>query len=210
MADRNKKKIAIFASGRGTNLENILKQIRRGKLHAEPALVFSDNPKAPALRRAKRYGVPFKVLEPNLFATKDDFEREVVKTLRAAKIDYLILAGYMRILGTVLVRAFKNRILNIHPALLPSFRGRAAIEDAFRCGVKATGVTIHFVDEKVDHGPIILQKTVPVEEHDTLKRLERKVHAVEYELYPKAIRLLLSGKLKIKGRKVLISNESKD
>jgi phosphoribosylglycinamide formyltransferase-1 len=210
VSDRNKKKIAIFASGRGTNLENILKQIRRGKLHAETVLVFSDNPKAPALRRAKRYGVPFKVLEPNLFATKDDFEREVLKILRAAKIDCLILAGYMRILGPILVRAFKNRILNIHPALLPSFRGRAAIEDTFHYGVKVTGVTVHFVDEKIDHGPIILQRMVPVEAGDTLKRLEQKVHAAEYELYPRAIRLLLSGKLKIKGRKVLISNESKD
>lgn len=196
------KRFAVFASGRGTNLKNIIRYLRAEKIKGELALVFSDRSDSGALKIARRYRIDTLSLVRNEFPSKEDFEKRILAHLRQKKVDFIVLAGYMRIVGPVLLKAFPRKILNIHPALLPAFRGAHAIKDAYDCGVKMTGVTVHFVDAEVDHGPIILQKEVRVEPRDSLKSLEKKIHVVEYELYPRAIQLFVEGKLRVRGRKV--------
>jgi len=198
------KRLAVFASGRGTNFENIARHVKKGKIRAEIGLLFSDNPQAPALEKAKSFRIETLVLSPKNFPSKEAFEKELVRILRERRIDYIFLAGYMRIIGPDLIRAFSQRIVNIHPALLPAFKGAQAIRDAYEYGAQVTGVTVHFVDEQVDHGPIILQKEVPIKRGYSLETLEKKIHRMEYKLYPRAARLLVAGKLKVVGRKVLI------
>lgn len=190
------KRLAILVSGNGTNLENLLCHIREGKIKAEAALVVSDNPEAYALKRAEKFGVESAVVERKKFDSKENFEAEIQRHLERKKIDYVILAGFMRILSPSFVKAYRGRILNIHPALLPNFPGAHALREAWEAKVKKTGVTVHFVDEGVDTGPVILQREVPIEAGETLESLEKKIHAVEYEIYPEAIRLVLKGKLK--------------
>ncbi|MFH1202147.1 MAG: phosphoribosylglycinamide formyltransferase [Candidatus Omnitrophota bacterium] len=197
-------KIAIFASGRGTNLAAIIRAKKKGVIKSDISLVVSDDKKALALKRAARGGIKTVFIDPEKFTIKEDFENEITKALEAEAIDLIILAGFMRVLSPAFVGRFKDRILNIHPALLPSFKGAQGIKDAFDYGVKVTGVTVHFVDEKMDHGPIILQAAVKIEEADTLESLEAKIHKVEHKLYPLAIRLFEEGKLKAEGRKVKI------
>lgn len=198
------KRLAVFASGRGTNFENIAHHVKKGKIRAEVALLFSDNPQAAAIEKAKRFKIEVLVLPPKNFPSKEAFEKEAVRILQGKGIDYILLAGYMRILGLDLIRAFSQRIVNVHPALLPAFKGPQAIRDAYEYGARVTGVTVHFVDEQVDHGPIILQKEVPIKPGSSLETLEKKIHRVEYKLYPRAVKLLVAGKLKIVGRRVLI------
>lgn len=191
------KKIAIFVSGSGTNMENLIKKIQKGELQAEAALVVCDKPGAPAIDKAKRLGVEAALIERKNFAIQDEFEAAIAKKLEEKGVDYLVLAGFMRILGPFLVRRYLGRIINVHPALLPAFPGGRAIRDAFEAKVKEAGVTVHFVDEGVDTGPVILQRKVSVDPKDTLESLEAKIHAVEYELYPEALALVLSGKIKL-------------
>jgi phosphoribosylglycinamide formyltransferase-1 len=146
--------------------------------------------------RAKRAGIKVALVKREDFASKKDFEAKIIGHLEENKIDLIVLAGFMRILGPELVQKYSGRILNIHPALLPCFKGTEGIKDAFEYGVKVTGVTVHFVDEKMDHGPIILQAAVKIEESDTLESLEAKVHKIEHKLYSQAIRLFVEGKLR--------------
>jgi phosphoribosylglycinamide formyltransferase-1 len=196
--------IAVFASGRGTNFSAIIRAIKKGKIKANLSLLVCDNPKAGALARAKRAGIKFaKVLRED-FSSKEDFEAKILQHLEENKIDLIVLAGFMRLISAGFVKKYEGRILNIHPALLPSFKGTKAIEDAFNYGVKVSGVTVHFVDTEMDHGPIILQEAVKIEEDDTLASLEAKIHKLEHRLYPEAIRLYVEGKLKIEARKVRI------
>ena len=190
------KKLAIFVSGNGTNMENILRHVREGKIRAEAALVLSDNPGAPALERAKKFGVETVLVDRKKFAGREEFEKEIIRILEPKKIDYVILAGFMRILTPYFVRAYKNRTINLHPALLPQFPGAHAIQEAWEARVQKTGVTVHFIDEGVDTGPVILQREVPVEAGETLESLEKKIHVVEYEIFPEAINLVLEGKTK--------------
>jgi len=197
--------IAVFASGRGTNFAAIIKAVKKGKIKANLSLLVCDNPSAKAIGRAKRAGIKVALVKREDFATKKDFEDKIIQHLAEDNIDLIVLAGFMRILSPELVARYKNKILNIHPAILPSFKGTEGIKDAFDYGVKVTGVTVHFVDEKMDHGPIILQKAVKIEEDDTLESLEAKIHKVEHQLYPEAIRLYVEGKLKPQERKVNIS-----
>ncbi len=196
--------IAVFASGRGTNFGAIIRAVKKGKIKANLALLISDNPKAGAIARAKRAGIKVALVKREDFTSKADFENKIIEHLEENKIDLIVLAGFMRLLSPELVSKYSGRILNIHPALLPSFKGTEAIKDAFDYGVKVTGVTVHFVDEKMDHGPVILQKEVKIEENDTLESLEKKVHKIEHRLYPEAVRLYVEGKLKLEGRKVKI------
>jgi len=188
------KRLAIFVSGNGTNMENILERVREGRIKAEAALVVSDNPQAYALKRAEKYNVECIVVDRKRFDSKESFEAEIRRRLKRKKIDFLLLAGFMRILSPAFVKAYKGRILNIHPALLPRFAGAQAIRDAWEAKVKKTGVTVHFVDEGVDTGPVILQREVSIEENESLESLEKKIHDVEYEIYPEAINLVLEGK----------------
>ncbi len=201
---KNLRRFAVFASGRGTNLENIIRHVRAGKIQAELAMVFSDNPKALALKKARRHGIKRLYLLRESFPSKETFEAEILRNLQQEKVNFMVLAGYMRIVGPTLLRAFPQKILNIHPALLPAFKGAQAIRDAYDHGVKITGVTVHFVDEKVDHGPIILQKEVRIDPKDSYQDVERKIHSAEYQLYPQAIQFFAKGRLKIRKRKVWI------
>lgn len=197
-------RFAVFASGKGTNLQAIIRAVKKGKISASLALVVSDNKEAYALKRAKRAKIKTIIVEAKNFSTREDYDTEIVKILEQEKIDFIVLAGFMRIITSVLINKFRNKILNIHPALLPSFKGTHAIVDAFNYGVKFAGVTVHFVDEKMDHGPIILQGLVKIKEDDTLETLEAQIHKIEHKIYPEAIRLFSEGKLKFEGRKVKI------
>ena len=195
---------AVFASGRGTNFSAIARAVKKGKIKANLSLLISDNPKAGALARARRAGIKTLVVDFSQYPSRAEYEVEIIKNLEKENIELIVLAGYMRIVGPELIQKYKNKILNIHPALLPSFKGTHGIEDAFNYGTKVTGVTVHFVDDKMDHGPIILQAPVKIEEADTLESLEAKIHKIEHKLYPEAIRLFIEGKLKIEERKVKI------
>jgi phosphoribosylglycinamide formyltransferase-1 len=204
MEEKDLKNIAVFASGRGTNFSAIARAIKKGKIKANLSLLVCDNPKAGVIVRAKRMGVKVALVLREDFKSRKDFEVKIIQHLEENKIDLIVLAGFMRLLSSDFVKSYFGRILNIHPALLPSFKGTQGIKDAFDYGVKITGVTVHFVDEKMDHGPIILQEAVKVKEEDTLETLEKKIHKIEHKIYPEAIRLFLEGKLKIEGRKVKI------
>jgi phosphoribosylglycinamide formyltransferase-1 len=196
--------IAVFASGRGTNFSAVIRAVKKGKVRANLSLLVCDNPKAGAISRAKRAGIKITLVERKDSSSKGDFENKIIQHLKENKIDLIVLAGFMRLLSPALVREYKGRILNIHPALLPSFKGTEGIKDAFNYGAKVTGVTVHFVDEEMDHGPIILQQAVKIEEADTPESLEAKIHKVEHQLYPEAIRLFTEGRLRIEARRVRI------
>lgn len=197
--------IAVFASGRGSNFSAIARAVKKGKIKANLALLVCDNPKAGVISKAKRAGAKVALIKREDYATKADFEARIIRELEENKIELIALAGFMRILGQELVKKYSGRMINIHPALLPAFKGAHAIKDAFDFGAKATGVTVHFVDDLMDHGPIILQAPVKIEEDDTPESLEAKIHKIEHKVYPEAINLFVAGRLKIDGRKVEIS-----
>ncbi|MFH2137616.1 MAG: phosphoribosylglycinamide formyltransferase [Candidatus Omnitrophota bacterium] len=198
------KNIAIFCSGFGSNLQAIIKAVSKGKIKAKIAIVISDKVDAYALVRAKKAKIPIAFIDPSVYKDKKSYEQSVVRILEKRNIDFVILAGYMRILSEYFIKRFKDKILNVHPALLPSFKGIQGIKDALTYGVKITGVTVHFVDAKPDHGPIISQAVVKINPDDTQESLAKRIHALEHKLYPKAIQLLVKGKLKIKKRLVEI------
>lgn len=197
-------KIAILCSGNGTNLQAIIDSSRSGYIGADIAIVISNNKNAFALARAKETGIDMLVLDPKVFKTREEFDREIVKNLKMRNVELVCLAGFMRLMSPYFIKEYKNRIMNIHPALLPSFKGAHGVRDALDYGAKVTGATVHFVDEKLDNGPIILQKAVDIKEDDTEETLFERVHKEEHKLYPEAIRLFAKGRLKIEGRKVKI------
>lgn len=196
--------LAVFASGRGSNFVAIAQEVKSGKLKINIPLLICDTPGAPVLERAKEYGIKSVLIRKEGFPNKKDFEAEIIRCLKESKIDFIALAGFMRLLSKDFVCQYKNLILNIHPALLPAFKGEKGIKDAFDYGVKVTGVTVHFVDEKTDHGPIILQESLKIKENQALESLEEEIHRIEHRLYPEAVRLFSEGKLKVDGRKVKI------
>ncbi|MFH1458737.1 MAG: phosphoribosylglycinamide formyltransferase [Candidatus Omnitrophota bacterium] len=200
--------IAVFVSGQGTNFSAIIRAVKKGKIKAHLALLVCDQPGAGAIGRAKRAGIKVALVKREDFATKEDFEAQILGRLKENQIDLIVLAGFMRLLSAEFVLQYKERIINVHPALLPSFKGAHGIKEAFDYGVKVTGATVHFVDEAMDHGPIILQRSVRIEEGDTLGSLEEKIHKIEHVLYPEALKLLTQGQLKREGRKVRISNST--
>ena len=204
MEEKNLKNLAVFASGRGTNFSAILRAIKKGKIKANLSLLICDNYQAGVIKRAKRADVKTVLVLRENFKSNKEFEEEIIKHLEEHKIDVIVLAGFMRLLSSDFVKRYYGKILNIHPALLPSFKGTYAIKDAFDYGVKVTGVTVHFVDEKMDHGPIILQEPVRIKEDDTLETLEKKIHRIEHQIYPEAIKLFIEGSLMIRERKVEI------
>ena len=199
------KNIAVFASGRGTNFSALAHAVKKGRLKVNLALLVCDKPKAPVLHKAKKLGVKIALIKREDFSSKQDFEEAIVRELKKNKIELVVMAGFMRILSPDFVKAYKNRIINIHPALLPAFKGARGIKDAFDYGAKLTGVTVHFVDEEMDHGPIILQREVEIRESDSLGSLEARIHKVEHALYAQAIQLIARGKIKLKGRKIKIT-----
>ena len=199
-------KFAVFASGNGSNFQAIIDSVKAGEIKAELVLLFSDNKKAFALERARTAGIKTLQLTRKDYATPQSFEREIIIHLKEAGIDFIVLAGYMKILSPFFIKTYPQKILNIHPSLLPSFKGLEGIKDAFTYGAKVTGATVHFVDEKMDHGAIILQEAIKIQDDDTLETLTEKIHKLEHRIYPKAISLFVEGRLKIKGRKVLIAD----
>jgi len=200
-----KKNIAVFASGKGSNFEAIAKSARSGTLKVNLALLVCDNPGAPVLAKARKLGVKILLVKRGDFAQKKDFEEAIIRELKNNKVGLVVMAGFMRMLSAQFVRSYKGSIINIHPALLPSFKGAHGIKDAFDYGVKVTGVTVHFVDEEMDHGPIILQKEIRIKESDTLKSLEARIHKLEHILYPQAIKMIAQARVKVSGRKARIT-----
>ncbi len=198
--------IAVFVSGNGSNLQALLDAEAKGDLaEGRIALVVSDQRDAYALERAGNAGVETFVLEGEGFASREEYDKAISAQLKDKNIDMIVLAGFMRLLSAAFVEEYAGRILNIHPALLPSFKGVHGIRDAYEHGVKATGVTVHIVSAEMDDGPIIAQVSVTIEEKDTLESLEEKIHAQEHKLYPEAVRLFVQGKIQVDGRRVKIS-----
>ncbi len=200
----SKAVLGVLCSGRGTNLQSIIAAVESGQIAAEIALVLTDKPEAKALERAEEAGIPRVCIDRKACADKQEFEEKIVAELKKAGVTLVVLAGFMRILSPYFVRKFQGRILNIHPSLLPSFGGAHAHRDVLAYGVKVSGCTIHFVDEGMDSGPIILQTAVPVLDGDTEDTLAARVLEQEHILYPKAIELYVNGKLEITGRQVRI------
>ena len=185
--------LGVLASGRGSNLSAILKAITGGEMQAEVTVVVSDNPAAPALNIATQNGIPNFSLERKQFATKEDFEKSLATTLQEHNVELVALAGYMRLVGPTMLKSFPNKIINIHPSLLPSFPGLAAQEQALNYGVKISGCTVHYVNEIMDGGRIIAQVAVPVLETDTTETLSERILVEEHQLFPKVISQLVSS-----------------
>ncbi len=196
------KKLGILLSGRGSNFVAIADSIKAGRLDAEIAIVISNRADAPGLETARSRGLNARLIASK-GRTREDHDAEVVAALNDAGVDLVCLAGYMRLLSEDFVRAFPNRILNIHPSLLPAFPGLEAQKQAFEYGVKVAGCTVHFVDEHLDHGPIILQKTVPVLEDDDAHSLAERILEQEHIAYSEGIQLVLSGRVRVDGRKIV-------
>lgn len=188
------KKLVIFASGSGTNAEAIIEACNSGFIAAKVELIVCDKPKAYVLTRAKNHNIPTFVVKLSSYETKEAYEAAIVNKLDEIKPDLICLAGYMKYCGTVLLNKYEGRIINIHPALLPSFKGAHGIADAFNYGVKIFGVTIHYVDSGVDSGSIIAQDCFKYVEGETVDEIEARIHALEHELYPKTIKKLLEVK----------------
>jgi len=196
--------IAVLCSGNGTNLQAIIDNINKGYIPARIAFVLSDEKKAFALERARKAGIETVILDKKEYKTREDFDKEIVERLKKRDVKLVVLAGFMRLLSPYFIREYRNRIINIHPALLPSFKGSHGVKDALDHGAKVTGVTVHFVDENLDNGPIILQKAVEIRADDTEETLLERLHKEEHKAYPEAIKLFVEGKIKIEGRKVTI------
>ena len=191
--------IAVLASGSGTNLQAL---IDAPDLGGDIGLVISDRPEATALERARGAGIPITVLPWGDYGSRSEFSTAVRDEIEKAHVELVVLAGFMRVLGGELVGTFRNQILNIHPSLLPAFPGAHAVDQALEHGVKVTGVTVHFVDEEVDHGPIIAQRAVPVLPDDDRDSLHARIQVEEHDLYPKVVAALARGQIAVEGRKV--------
>lgn len=198
--------LAVLVSGRGSNLQSMIDNIENGNIeNASISVVISDVTDAYALERAKKHSINAIFIDPKSFANKTEYEQELIKILDSYNTDLIVLAGYMRIVGKDVISAYKNRILNIHPTLLPSFTGLHSHKQTLDYGVKVSGCTVHFVDEGMDTGPIILQSCVPVLENDTEDTLSQRILEQEHKIYPQAVKLFIEGKLKVDGRTVRVS-----
>ncbi len=196
--------IGVLVSGRGTNLQAIIEAVKEGKIEGRISIVISDNRDAFALKRAKQNNIETEYINFKSFKNREDYDTKIMECLSKKNVDLVVLAGYMRIISPYLIKMYKNRIMNIHPALLPSFPGLHAQRQAVEYGVKISGCTVHFVNEGIDSGPVILQKAVEVKDKDTEKSLAERILKEEHQIYPRAIQLFCQGRLIIKGRKVFI------
>jgi len=203
-------RLAVLASGRGSNLQSILDAIHAGKLNASVEVVISDKQEAIALTRAKGEGIPTYCINPRIYYDKSDFEQAILEKIKAYQVDYIILAGFMRVLTSYFIQNAKVPILNIHPSLLPAFQGLNAQKQALDYGVRYSGCTVHFVDEGVDSGPIILQSVVPVLSDDTEETLSKRILEKEHEIYTRVIQLLSEERIVCQGRRVIILKEGED
>ena len=201
--------LGILVSGSGTNLQAIIDAVSAKRLSAAVKVVISNKPDAKAIERAKKHHIPSFIVQENRFSSKEDYDTHLVEILKANSVDLVILAGFMRLLTPVFIRAFPMRIMNIHPALLPSFPGLNVQKKALEYGVKFSGCTVHFVDEAVDAGPIIIQAVVPVYDNDTEETLAKRILKEEHRIYPQAIQFFAEGRLEVKGRKVIVRDQPK-
>jgi len=200
--------LGILASGRGSNFQSIIDEIEKGGLNAKIRLLIVDNPDAFAIERAGKHGIEFLVIRPRDCKTKDAYYLMIADELRKRDVELVVLAGFMRIVGKPLIEAFPDGIMNIHPALLPSFPGLHSQKQAVEYGVKISGCTVHFVDEGMDTGPIIIQAAVPVYHEDTEETLSERILKLEHKIYPEAIRLFSEGRLEVQGRIVKIKGKA--
>jgi phosphoribosylglycinamide formyltransferase-1 len=197
-------RIGFLISGRGSNMEAILRAVEQGRIPAVAAVVISNEPEAPGLGKAQEHGVETLVLDHRKVADRSEQDRRIVAALEERRVDLVCLAGYMRIVTPILLKAYEGRILNIHPSLLPSFPGLDAQRQALEHGVRFSGATVHFVDQGVDTGPIVLQSVVPVEPEDTPATLSQKILEQEHRIYPEGVALFFQGRLRLEGRRVRI------
>ncbi|EOS55046.1 phosphoribosylglycinamide formyltransferase [Paenibacillus barengoltzii] len=202
-----KYRIAVFASGNGSNFQNLLDATRSGGLDAEIVLLVCDKPQAFVVERARQAGVECYLFDPKAYARREDYEAEIAAELDKRQIDLVVLAGYMRLLTSVLVEPYAGRMINIHPSLLPAFPGKNAIGQAWEYGVKVTGVTVHLVDGGMDTGAVVAQAAVEITADDTLETLEAKIHATEGRLYPQVVSWFAKNRVRVEGRKVTILSE---
>jgi phosphoribosylglycinamide formyltransferase-1 len=207
---RRQVPIGVLISGNGTNLQAIIDAVEAEELNAKIQVVLSNRADAYGLVRAKNHGIPVEVLEHKGFPSREAFDQAVVDILRARQVELVVLAGFMRLLSPVLVRAYSNRIMNIHPALLPAFPGLHVQKKAVEHGVRFSGCTVHFVNEACDEGPIIIQAVVPVFPDDTEETLATRILNQEHRIYPRAIQLYSEGRLRVEGRKVFVDDLAKD
>jgi phosphoribosylglycinamide formyltransferase-1 len=201
-------RVGILISGRGSNMVSLVQAMQGGRVDADPVVVVSNKSKAAGLQKAAELGVPTEIVTKKGLASREAHDEKIVEVLNRYRVELVCLAGYMRLLSPVMVQAFPNRILNIHPALLPSFPGLDAQQQALDYGVKVTGCTVHFVDEECDHGPVVLQAAVPVLDGDTEESLSKRILEQEHRLYPEAVALFFSGRLSVEGRRVCAAEVS--
>ncbi len=206
----NKTVLGVLASGRGSNLQAIIDAINAGRLSAKVGVVISDNPEANVLKRIAGFTIPAICIERKNFATQAEFEAAIAAELNIHHVELVVLAGFMRILSPYFVNLLSGRVINIHPSLLPAFPGVDPQKQALDYGVKVSGCTVHFIDEGMDTGPIILQEAVPVQEGDTPETLAARILHVEHVLYPRAISLYSAGRLEIEGRRVKILDKGEE
>jgi phosphoribosylglycinamide formyltransferase-1 len=202
--------LGVLISGGGTNLQSIIDAIEAKRLNAVIRVVLSNKESAYGLVRAKNHGIPTEVLDHKKFSSREAYDEAIVALLRSHGVELVILAGFMRLLSPVLVKAYSNRIMNIHPALLPAFPGLHGQKQAIECGVRVAGCTVHFVNEECDQGPIIIQAVVPAYPDDTEETLSARILKQEHRIYPRAIQLYSEGRLRVDGRKVLVEGLDKD
>jgi phosphoribosylglycinamide formyltransferase-1 len=197
-------RIAVFASGSGTNFQAIVDAVASGKLDVIVELLVCDRPQAPVVERAAQAGVDSFVFRPKDYASREQYEAEIIAELEARQIDLIVMAGYMRLITDTLVKPYYGRIINIHPSLLPAFAGVNSVGQALAYGVKVTGVTVHFVDGGLDSGPVIAQRVIEVHSSDTEVSLTERIHTLEHQLYPQTISLFRHGRVHLDDRKVSI------
>ena len=188
------KNIAVFASGTGSNYQAIFDAIKEGKLDTNISCLITDRPKAKVIEKAKNNNTPYFTFKPKSYSSKAEYEKEVLSVLQNHNVELIVLAGYMRLIGDTLLKAYPRMIINIHPSLLPAFKGIDAVGQAMNAKVKVTGVTVHYVDEGMDTGEIIAQKALDISNLKTREQIETKIHQIEHQLYPEVIQSLLEEK----------------
>lgn len=206
---KKKVSIGILVSGSGTNLQSIIDNSEKGLLDAEIKVVISNNPDAYGLERAKKHHIPTAVIEQNNFKSREDFDRKMIEVLKSYSVELVVMAGFMRVLSPVFLQAFPMKVMNIHPAILPSFQGLHGQQKAFDYGVKFSGCSVHFADDGVDTGPIIIQAVVPVYDDDSEESLSQRILKEEHKIFSQAIQFYAEGNLEIVGRKVRVKNLKK-
>ena len=205
MRDR-KIRLGVLASGRGTNLQSIIDAVEGEKIDAIVSVVISDKQQAQALERARKHHITAIFLDPKPYSTREDYDEKIAEVLKQHAVDLVILSGYMRIVTSRLIEAYRNRMINIHPSLLPSFPGLRTQREALKWGVKISGCTVHFVNETLDQGPIIIQAAVPVQNGDTEDSLSSRILEQEHRILPQAIQYIAEGRLEVVGRQVVLKD----